>query len=211
MAGDTTTTKAATTTTSVRTTRFASSRSATRSYNIEPAPIILEIQSSIIRVGYAEQCSPQHIIKMDTPLFEGTENNDNGGANNLIITKSESEWYMLLSPIIERIYDRLMCKPSTRRVVLLYKPYAPTTFQVSLRQHLWNRGAPAIVELNTLQTIPITQGWKRGLIVHVEREEIICVCHCDGYIIPYTYQFVQTGYKYLLLEEEETQGNNIII
>jgi hypothetical protein len=204
MAGDTKPTRGTTTTTTTtgRTTRFASSRSTTRSYNIEPAPIVLEIQSTIVRVGYAEQFQPQHVIKIDKPLFEG------GDDSTSVITRSESEWYVALSPIMEQIYDRLMCKPSTRRVVLLTKPYPPTAFQNSVKQHLWNRNVPSVVELDTLQTVPIAQGWKRGLVVHLSREETVCVCHCDGYIIPYTYQIIPTGYNFLL---EGTDDGNITL
>jgi hypothetical protein len=155
-------------------------------------------------VGYAEQSHPQHLIRMKDPIFD---TNDTRYINNK--TKTESEWYVILAPLVEQVYDRLMCKPSTRRVVCLLKPYAPTAFQNALQQHLWNRGVPGLVHLDTLQVVPMAQGWKRGLVVHVSREEAICVCHADGYVIPYTYQMVPVGYKALLevpsSVEEETK------
>lgn len=174
-----------------RTARFVSSRSGTRSFNIEPAPIILEIGSTVVRVGYAEQCRPQHLIAMEDSIFDDDSSNKK-------LCKSESEWYLVLAPIIEQVYDRLMCKPSTRRVVCVYRPYAPSAFQKALTQHLWNQGVPAQVHVDCLQVVPLAQGWKRGLLVHISREEAICACYADGYIIPYTYQMVPTGYKTLL-------------
>jgi Actin len=185
-----------------RTTRFVSSRSGTRSFNIEPAPIILEFGSTVIRVGYAEQSRPQHLIAMEYAIFDDDDEDDfDNNYHNPITnskTKSESEWYLLLAPLIEQVYDRLMCKPSTRRVVCIYRPYAPMAFQKALTQHLWNQGVPAQVHVDGLQVVSMAQGWKRGLIVHVSREEAICVCCADGYVIPYTYQIVPTGYKALL-------------
>ncbi|KAL3902507.1 MAG: hypothetical protein SGARI_005803, partial [Bacillariaceae sp.] len=182
--------------------RYASSRSNTRSFNIEPAPIILEIGSTMLRVGFAEQFQPQHLIAVENPIF------DNGDSNDSKITKTESEWYMTLVPIVEQVYDRLMCKPSTRRVVCVYKPYAPTTFQRALEQHLWNLNVPAVVHLDCLQVIPIAQGWKRGLVVHISREEAICACYADGFVLPYTYQMVPAGYKCLLDSvKDERTGN----
>jgi hypothetical protein len=51
--------------------------------------------------------------------------------------------------------------------------------------------------------VPIAQGWKRGLVVHVTREEAICACYADGFVLPYTYQMVPAGYKYLLDQEKD--------
>lgn len=165
----------------------------------------MEIGSTIVRVGYAEQFRPQHLIAMENPIFDDAHEDQNSNK-----TKSESEWYLLLAPLMEQVYDRLMCRPSTRRVVCVYKPYAPSGFQKALMQHLWNQGVPAQVHVDFLQVLPLAQGWKRGLIVHVSREEAICACYADGYIIPYTYQMVPTGYKMLLKETfEESTGKTI--
>ncbi|KAG7354840.1 actin [Nitzschia inconspicua] len=179
-----------------RTTRFVSSRSGSRSFAIEPAPIILEFGSTIVRVGYAEQFQPQHLIALEDSIFDHDDNNKPKTKTN--VTKTESQWYLVLAPTMEQIYDRLMCKPSTRRVVCVYKPYAPVAFQKALTQHLWNLGVPAQVHVDSLQVVPIAQGWKRGLIVHVSREEAMCACYANGYIIPSTIQIVPTGYKALL-------------
>jgi hypothetical protein len=200
MAGDGKAATAArpTATTIRRNSRFLSSRSGTRSFNVEPAPIIMEIGSTIVRVGYAEQCRPQHLIAMENPIFDDDNKDQNSNK-----TKSESDWYLLLAPLMEQVYDRLMCKPSTRRVVCVYKPYAPSAFEKALTQHLWNQGVPAQVHVDCLHVLPMTQGWKRGLIVHVSREESICACYADGYVIPYTFQMVPTGYKTFLKETFE--------
>jgi hypothetical protein len=185
--------------------RFVSSRSNTRSFNIEPPPIIMEIGSTIVRVGYAEQSRPQHLIAMENPLFDDTNRDQNSN-----LSKSESEWYLLLAPLLEQVYDRLMCRPSSRRVVCVYKPYAPSAFQKALTQHMWNQGVPAQVHVDCLQVLPLAQGWKRGLIVHVSREEAFCVCYADGYVTPNTYQMVPTGYKQLLKETVELSSGKAI-
>lgn len=152
----------------------------------------MEISSTVIRVGFAgEKPEPKHVILIEGTLFD-TQSEDSSTANK---TKAESEWYLVLSPLIEQVYDRLMCKPSTRRVVCLYsnQRYAPLPFRRALKQHLWNRGVPATVELDPLEVLPIAQGWTRGLAVNVSREEAYCVCLADGYTLPYTYQMVPSG------------------
>lgn len=159
------------------------------------------------RVGYAEQFQPQHLIRVEDPFFDvrppapSTDNPGGGDANSSkSTTKTESEWYLILAPLIEQVYDRLMCKPSTRRVVCLYqRRHCPHAFQAALDQHLWNRGVPALARLDTLQVVPVAQGWRRGLVVQVSREETACVCHADGYALPFTHQIVPTGYGDLLL------------
>ena len=166
------------------------------STRFEPVPIILEISSTVIRVGFAgEKSQPKHVIRIEGTVFD-TDHQDQSTTNQKTNkTKTESEWYLVLSPLIEQVYDRLMCKPSTRRVVCLYnnQRYTPLPFRRALRQHLWNRGVPATVELDPLEVLPIAQGWTRGLAVNISREEAYCVCLADGYTLPYTYQMVPSG------------------
>ena len=169
------------------------------SSKFEPAPIILEISSTVMRVGFAgEKCGPQHVLLIEGTIFDREDHHRDESSSTSYDrnrTKTESEWYLILSPLIEQVYDRVMCKPSTRRVVCLYsnQRYAPLTFRRALRQHLWNRGVPATVELDPLEVLPIAQGWKRGLAVNVTREEAYCICLADGYTLPFTYQMVPTG------------------
>jgi actin-related protein len=148
--------------------------------------MILEIDSTVMRVGYAEQFQPQHIIAIE-PIQDAN--------------KSESQWYSILSPWVQQVYDRLMCNPTTRRVVILHKHYAPKAWLTALELILWNKGVPAVVCFSSLEMLPIAQGWKRGLIVQVSREEAVCVCHSDGHILPFTYQSVPCGYQQILPEE----------
>jgi len=169
------------------------------STRFEPVPIIFEISSTVLRVGIAgEKSRPQHVLHVEGTIFDDDDyddDEDESTRKKTNKTKTESEWYLVLSPLIEQMYDRLMCKPSTRRVVCLYsnQRYAPLTFRRALRQHLWNRGVPATVELDPLEVLPIAQGWTRGLAVNVTREEAYCVCLSDGYFLPYTYQMVPSG------------------
>jgi len=167
------------------------------SSRFELVPIVLEISSTVIRAGFAgEKSRPQHILRIEGAIFDSHDHHeDSSTSKKMNKTKTESEWYLILSPLIEQVYDRLMCKPSTRRVVCLYsnQRYAPLPFRRALRQHLWNRGVPATVELDPLEVLPIAQGWTRGLAVNVTREEAYCVCLADGYTLPYTYQMVPSG------------------
>ncbi|VEU44149.1 unnamed protein product [Pseudo-nitzschia multistriata] len=183
------------------------------SSKFEPVPIVLEISSTVLRVGFAgEKSRPQHIIVLEGPIFDcdycsGDEARSIERKNR---TKTESEWYLVLSPLIAQVYDRLMCKPSTRRVVCMYsnQRYTPLAFRKALCQHLWNRGVPALVEIDPLEVLPIVQGWTRGLAVNITREEAYCICHADGYVLPYTYQMVPPGgYKNWLQSEKRNEIN----
>eukprot|EP00980_Cylindrotheca_fusiformis_P010871 scaffold2466_cov120-Cylindrotheca_fusiformis.AAC.7 len=69
----------------------------------------------------------------------------------------------------------------------------------ALKQILWNKGVPAIVVWSNLEILPVALGWKRGLIVHVSKNETVSVCHADGHVLPFTYQNVPVGYDSLLL------------
>lgn len=180
------------------------------SSKFEPVPIILEISSTVLRVGFAgEKSRPQHVILLEGPLFDSDDRpgeSPSSTKRKVNKTKTESEWYLILSLLVEKVYERLMCKPSTRRVVCLYsnQRYTPPPFRRALRQHLWNRGVPAMVELDPIEVLPIIQGWTRGLAVNVTREEAYCICHADGHILPYTYQMVPSGgYKNWLCPETD--------
>jgi hypothetical protein len=198
MADDRKRTTLLSTTTSATSSRIGRLSSLTLSSSkFEPVPIILEISSTVIRVGFAgEKSRPQHVLRIEGAIFDSHDYDvDSSTSKKMNKTKTESEWYLILSPLIEQVYDRVMCKPSTRRVVCLYsnQRYAPLPFRRALRQHLWNRGVPATVELDPLEVLPIAQGWTRGLAVNVTREEAYCVCLADGYTLPYTYQMVPSG------------------
>jgi hypothetical protein len=184
----TTFTSSAPRTTVRRTNRFGA-RASARSYAISRTPIILELDSRVLRVGYAEQTKPQHTLLLKDFVLN----------QNL----TESQWYNLLSPILGKAYDRLMCNPTTRRVVCLLPYLAPSNMITALKQLLWNKGVPAIVVWSNLEILPVAQGWKRGLIVHVSRNETVSVCHADGHVLPFTYQNVPVGYDKLFSEDKD--------
>ena len=172
-----------------RTTGRFTTRTGTRTFNVSRAPIVLELDSSALRVGFAEQFQPQHVLSHD---LEWNQN------------RTESQWYNILSPWIQKAYDRLMCNPTTRRVVCLLPHFAPQSLEAALKQLLWNRGVPALVLWSNLELLPVSQGWKRGLIVHVSKEEAVCVCHSDGHVLHFTYESVPCGYNSLLHDTSST-------
>ena len=192
---------------------ISSSNNRSTTDNPNQPPIVLDVGSTVLRVGYAGESRPQHLIEMEHAIFDSdyhlkadrTMAGSDGDTAEEIIkrkirTKTESEWYLILSPLIEQMYDRLMCKPSTRRIVCLYsnQRYTSYSFRKALQQHMWNRGVPAMVEMDQLQCLPIAQGWKRGLVVQISREESVCIVSADGQLLSYTYQMVPYGYKTLL-------------
>lgn len=165
-------------------------RASTHSFKVQRPPIILEIGSSVIKVGYAEQFKPLHLIPLETPPTRSL---------------SESQWYSILSPLILQVYDRLMVNPTTRRVMVVHDHYPQKSWEAALKQALWNRGVPAVSLVSSLEMVPVAQGWKRGIIVQVGRTEAVCVAHVDGHILPYTYQMVQCGYETALGPDSKIQ------
>lgn len=192
-------TRSATSSTARRSARYSSRSSASTSRNLESVrpPIVLEIGSSIIRVGYADSASPAHLIPVSGP------------ASSILVNYSEAEWYTALSPWIEIVYDRLLCPPKTRKVLIVHASlYVPRAWRAAMEQLLWNQGAPAISFVSALDVIPMAQGWKRGLIVLVSKEEAACICHSDGDILPFTYQSVpECGYGSLMKDSNTLQTN----
>lgn len=180
-----------------RTTRYASSRSTSRNLQSVRAPIILEIGSAVIRVGYADSCQPRHLIPV--PVSDA--------ASSAHGNQTESQWYATLSPWIEVVYDRLLCNPNSRKVVVLHSQFVvPIAWQAALEQLLWNKGVPEITFVSALEILPVAQGWKRGLIVHVSRDEAVCICHSDGHLLPFTFQSVpECGYQHLLEDPSKLQ------
>lgn len=174
-----------------RTNRFGA-RTAVRSFAISRTPIVLELDSQVLRVGYSEQTKPQHTLLL----------NDTFSLNQNL---TESQWYNLLSPILMKVYDRLMCNPTSRRVVCLLPHLAPSNMTAALKQLLWNKGVPAVVVWSNLEILPVAQGWKRGLIVQVSKNETVSVCHADGHVLPFTYQNVPAGYDKLLSAEDKNK------
>jgi hypothetical protein len=179
-----------------RTTKYASRvASSSRSFNVERPPIIIEIGSSVVRVGFAEQFKPQHILPYIPADSTGRE-----------VTRSESQWYAILSPLIDQTYDRLMVNPTTRRVVCVHSHYPEKAWEAALKQIFWNRGVPALSLVSSLEMIPVAQGWKRGIIVQVGMGEAVCVAHVDGHILPFTYQSVPRGYN-SVMSSSSSSGN----
>jgi hypothetical protein len=150
----------------------------------------MEFSETIVKVGYSEHAKPQHII----PISLGENKN-----------LSESQFYNLVSPILQKVFDRLMCNPTTRRVVLVLPPFSPSALEAAIKQMLWNKGVPAIALWSTLDIMPVAQGWKRGLIVNVSLNEAVCVCHADGHVLPFTYQSVPCGYSKILPDISKIQ------
>mmetsp|Transcript_39507 Transcript_39507/g.95557 ORF Transcript_39507/g.95557 Transcript_39507/m.95557 type:complete len:372 (+) Transcript_39507:40-1155(+) len=197
--------------TTVRRTNRFGARTAVRTFAISRTPIVLELNhSQILRVGYAEQSKPHHTLMLEDGF---SCHDDTSKPFSLNQNLTETQWYNVLSPIITRVYDRLMCNPTTRRVVCVLPHLASTNMIKALKQMLWNKGVPAVTVWSNLEILPVAQGWKRGLIVHVSKEETVCVCHSDGHVLPYTYQSVPVGYGQLVAQEEqegeeETKENN---
>jgi hypothetical protein len=92
-------------------------------------------------------------------------------------------------------------------VLVVHTPlYVPQAWKAALEQLFWNQGAPAISFVSALEIIPMAQGWKRGLIVHVSQNETVCVCHSDGHLLPFTYQSIpECGYGHLMKDTNTLQ------
>eukprot|EP00934_Nitzschia_sp_Nitz4_P004188 Nitzschia sp. Nitz4//scaffold328_size19456//5090//6226//NITZ4_008718-RA/size19456-processed-gene-0.9-mRNA-1//1//CDS//3329547965//4178//frame0 len=177
--------------------RFSSRAAASKTLQSIRAPIVLELGSTVIRVGYADASQPQHLIPVPSQ----------DKASSIHHPLTESQWYNVLSPWIDLVYDRLFCTPSTRKVVILHSQYlVPQTWMAALEQILWNKSVPAVTFVSALAMVPVAHGWKRGMIVHVGRDEAVCVCHADGHMLPFTYQSVLAcGYQSLLKDPTQLQ------
>ncbi|CAJ1970354.1 unnamed protein product [Cylindrotheca closterium] len=183
-----------------RTNRFGA-RTAVRTFAISRTPIVLELNhSQILRVGYAEQTKPHHTLSL-----EEFTSHDTSKPFSLNQNLTDTQWYNVLSPVISKVYDRLMCNPTTRRVVCVLPHLASSNLIKALQQLLWNKGVPAVTVWSNLEILPVAQGWKRGLIVHVSKDETVSVCHSDGHLLPYTYQSVPIGYGNLMIQPEQEQ------
>jgi hypothetical protein len=161
-------------TTSLRGHMRPSSRTGFSAVSTERPPVILEWTSFLIRVGYAEQHKPQHIVPWTDTKPAGP--------------KTEREWYYIIGPLAERIWNMLMSSPSTRRVVVLHPPYIERTWEAAMYKGLWNLGVPAIVFVNALKTVPIAMGWSRGMVVQVGMNDVWCMVHADGHALTNTLQ-----------------------
>jgi hypothetical protein len=169
----------------LRNSRF--SRSSNFGFTVERPPVILEWGSWILRIGHAEQHTPQHLIPWE--------------CGDLSKLRTEEEWYMIVSPFVSQIWDRLMMDPSSRRVVCVTCPFVPRTFEAALKQALWNLGVPAVCFVSCLETVPYVMGWKRGLVVRVERYEAQCLVVADGHALHNTFQAVPCGYETVVPNE----------
>lgn len=143
---------------------------------VERPPVILDWSSAwLIRVGLAEQHAPQHLIPW----------NDDGTAK----VRSKEDWYFVIAPLVAKIWKRTMLDPSSRRVVCVTPSLClPKAWEAAMKQALWNLGVPAICFISCLETVPIGMGWKRGLVVHVGKQEAQCLVMADGASLHFTFQ-----------------------
>ena len=180
---------------SARSRKFASRASTTRSFNVQRPPVILEIgSSSFIKVGYAKDFKPKHLIPYEVP----GNDDDHSLSSTTTQTRNESQWYSILAPLVQQVYDRLMINGSTRRVVVVHPQYPPKAWEEAFCQALWNQGVPAISMVSSMDMVPMAQGWKRGLMVQVGHQETVCMAHVDGHALSYTFQSVPCGYSHFL-------------
>lgn len=150
------------------------SRSSSFGFTVERPPVILEWGSWILRVGHAEQHKPQHLIHWE--------------CGDMSKIRSEEEWYLIISPLVSQIWDRLMMDPSSRRVVCVTPLFIPRAWEAALKQALWNLGVPAVCFVSCLETVSYAMGWQRGLVVHVGRYEAQCLVVADGHALHNTFQ-----------------------
>lgn len=156
--------------------------------NVGRPPIVLEWGSTVIRVGYAEQFQPQHIIPLPLDPFAKLEAYKKKKPHPAWIGEDESRVYNVVSPIIRQVFDRLMVDPTTRRVLVVACPFPLKTWEVAVKESLWNLGVPGVVFLNCLEVVPVVHGWKRGLVVNVGKDESHFLAYVDGHPLPFTYQ-----------------------
>ena len=159
---------------------------------------MIELGSTVIRADIADQFHPRHLILVPE------QNKASSTHHNL----NESQWYVALNPWIEAVYDRLLINPTHRKVVVVHPQHiVPKAWQAALEQIFWNKGVMAVTFVSALEVLPVAQGWKRGLIVHVSKEEAVCICHADGHLLPFTFQSVpECGYQQLLEDPEKLQS-----
>ena len=116
------------------------------------------------------------------------------------------------------IYDRLLCPPKTRKVLIVLSAslspmlYVSRTYVAALQQLFWNHGAPSVSVMGALEFIPMPHGWKRGLILSLSQTEASCVCHCDGHLLPFTYQSVpECGYGNWMTWSNKNNNNDLLL
>lgn len=153
----------------------------------ERPPVIIEWTSFLVRIGYAEQHKPQHILRWTNEI------------NEIETAKTEKEWYHIIGPLLERIWKMLMTLPSTRRVVLLHPPYMERTWEAAMLKGLWNLSVPAVAFINSLVTVPIAMGWSRGMVIQVGMNETWCMAHVDGHALESTLQGENGKVQYRIL------------
>lgn len=172
--------------TSSRLSRFSRSAFAL-STKVERPPLVLQWSSTIIRVGLAEQASPQHYIPINISASSAM--------------KEEEDWYYIIAPIVEKVYDAIMLDPSSRRVVCVTSSLImPRAWEDAFKKIMFDLGVPFIVFQNNLETTPLAMGWNRGLVVSVGREEAQCIVIANGASLHYTYQAVPCGYDSIVDE-----------
>jgi hypothetical protein len=149
---------------------------------------VLEWGLRVIRVGYAEQYQPQHIIPLPLDPFTKLESYKKKKLYVAWIGEDESRLYNVVSPIIRQVFDRLMVDPTTRRVLVVASPFPLKAWEVAVKESLWNLGCPGVAFLNCLEVVPLVHGWKRGLVVNVGNKESHFLAYVDGHTLPFTYQ-----------------------
>lgn len=164
--------------------RFSTSRTHSN-INLHRPPILLEWGSGFLRMGYAEQCRPTHLMPLDKT------HNSQQARSKPFCQRSTSQWYAILVPVMHQVYyDYLMeTDPSTRRVVCCCSGLLRgDAWEEALLQIFWNLGVPAVTFVSGTQVVPLALGWKRGIVVAVGRDETHCMAHVDGHALQDTYQ-----------------------
>jgi len=125
-----------------------------------------------------------------------------------LLLQTAEDWYFILNPLVQKCFDRLLQSSNAlRRVVVLHPPLMPRTWEVALKQSLFNLGVPAVTMISLLDTPPLALEWKRGMVVHVGKTEAYCVAHADGMTLHNTMQITKAGYSQAVGDVEQVASS----
>jgi actin-related protein len=125
--------------------------------------------------------------------------NNKDGTN----TRTQQDWYSILSPLVQKMYDSLMVDPSSRRVAIVCPPFMPEIWESALQQALFDWNVPAITFQTNLETVTYAMGWKRGMVVSINRQEAFVQAHVDGHALRHTLQVVPCGYDRVIIDSSK--------
>lgn len=182
--------------------------------------LVFEFGSAFLRVGISGESKPRHVFSLPSDLSERRDMSQQSfwrlfpPLPQRLLSRNNEVGYQDMGAWFFHLYNVLLLKPRSRRVIIILPRYHPPELKSNLRSILLETlHVPSILFTDPFSCIPYAVASNSGIIIDVGSVEGRIVCYYDGVICEDTLQIVPAGFQSLvakvMAETEEISEDEI--